>query len=290
MKASGLDLAGGGHVGAAAEVEEAVLLVGRDGPLEGLDQLELEGLVGEELACLVLGHFLADELRARGYDAPHLLLDRGQVLGLDGLGELEIVVEAVVDGRPDAELGAGVELEDGLGHHVGGRVTDGLDVGGQVQLLTKMLRAAERDKTTRPPTDDAPVRKGLRDRSLFASRRVFVRTNLPASGPRVQARLASRLLRNRGGESRTGPGREIRGTTLLRLPMAGAALIALYEEPRFRIPAFGKPLGLARAPFLGTAREWSSRSLRLGDSQPRDARIAYDPLSVGACRKLLFSV
>ena len=65
LEGVGPDLAGARDVGAAAEVEEAVLLVGRDGALEGLDELELEGLVGEELARLVLGDFLADELGAR---------------------------------------------------------------------------------------------------------------------------------------------------------------------------------------------------------------------------------
>jgi len=41
-------------------------------------------------------------------------------------GQLEVVVEAVLDGRPDGEPGAGPELEDGLGQDVGRRVTKDL--------------------------------------------------------------------------------------------------------------------------------------------------------------------
>ena len=42
--------------------------------------------------------------------------------GVSGRGELEVVVEAVLDRRADAELGAREQVQHRLGHHVGGRV------------------------------------------------------------------------------------------------------------------------------------------------------------------------
>ena len=49
----------------------------------------------------------------------HPGLDRAQVIGRDGPGQLEVVVEAVLDRRSDAQLGTREELEDGLGQDVG---------------------------------------------------------------------------------------------------------------------------------------------------------------------------
>ncbi len=134
-----------GHVRAAAQVDEPLrVAVGRhagrvNGGLTGelgvgrlvcrgdaLDDLALERLVGEEREPLGDRVFLADEGLIGGDDRPHHLLDRGQVLVREAPvpGELEVVVEAVGDRRPDREAGARVELEDGLGHHVRGRVAD----------------------------------------------------------------------------------------------------------------------------------------------------------------------
>ena len=48
----------------------------------------------------------------------HLRLDLLEVRGRQRAGQVEVVVEAVLDGRTDAELGVGEELEDGRGHHV----------------------------------------------------------------------------------------------------------------------------------------------------------------------------
>ena len=54
--------------------------------------------------------------------------------GVNGLRDVEVVVEAVGDGRADAELRLGVQLLHGLGEHVRGGVPDhaapGLGVGG----------------------------------------------------------------------------------------------------------------------------------------------------------------
>src|SRR4029453_14446361 len=52
----------------------------------------------------------------------HALLDPVQVLGPERLGDVEVVIEAVLDRRPDAQPGPGEQVLDGLGEHVGGRV------------------------------------------------------------------------------------------------------------------------------------------------------------------------
>ena len=80
-----------------------------------------------------------------------------------GFGELEVVVEAVLDRGPDAELGARIELEDGLGHHVGRRVPDGPD-GGR-SFCRHRIPPLERDKDDEAPDGRPPVRKDLREGS-----------------------------------------------------------------------------------------------------------------------------
>ncbi len=51
---------------------------------------------------------------------PHFLFDFFQIFGRERRGAVEIVIEAGVDGRPDAELGFGIELEHGRGQQVRG--------------------------------------------------------------------------------------------------------------------------------------------------------------------------
>ena len=40
------------------------------------------------------------------------------------LAQVEVVIEAVLDGRPDGDLGLGVKLQHGLGHDMRGAVAD----------------------------------------------------------------------------------------------------------------------------------------------------------------------
>ena len=134
------ELAGGRDVGADAHVDELVgVAVRRDdvarhlariefvgaGRLHAFDDLDLVRLVGEQL--LRFGHrvFRADEGLVLLDDLLHLLLDAAEVVLVERLavGQVEVVVEAVLDGGPDRELRTRVELGHRLGEHMGGRVT-----------------------------------------------------------------------------------------------------------------------------------------------------------------------
>ena len=142
--------AGVGHVRAAAQVDEARVagerrrvlrvrrrvLVGahRLGRRRGrhrvragvVDDLELEPVAGEHLAGLLGRELVADErLRLRD-DLAHARVDPLEVV-LDeraAVGQLEVVVEAVLHRRADAERGAREQVEHGLGEHVGRGVAD----------------------------------------------------------------------------------------------------------------------------------------------------------------------
>ena len=65
-----------------------------------------------------------DELR-------HASLDRRQVLLAEAALEGEVVIEAVLDHRPDGDLRRRVELLDRVGEQVGGRVADDLQALGR---------------------------------------------------------------------------------------------------------------------------------------------------------------
>jgi hypothetical protein len=101
-----------------------------------LDDLDLVRLVGEHLEGLVGGQLGPHERLVVIDDLAHAGLDRREVVVAERapVREVEVVVEAVLDRRSDRELGAGEQLRDGLGHHVGGRVaqdvTPGLGVVG----------------------------------------------------------------------------------------------------------------------------------------------------------------
>jgi hypothetical protein len=86
------------------------------------DQLELVGFVGQLGTGVLLGDDATDEALPLLHDLLHLGRDRLQVLRSEGLGRIEVVVEAVGDGRPDAELRLGVDALHRLREHVGGRV------------------------------------------------------------------------------------------------------------------------------------------------------------------------
>ena len=119
-----LDRRGVLEVRPAAEVGEVALRVERDVAVGGVDELDL--------VRLPLGLEPRPRLVARRLEAlpgPPLLelardlrLDRLQVGLVDRLGELEVVVEAVVDRRTDRDLHARVQPAHGLGEQVRRRV------------------------------------------------------------------------------------------------------------------------------------------------------------------------
>jgi hypothetical protein len=84
-----------------------------------LDDLDLVGLaqITEDLDGLCAAQHLALQGQVALDDLVHALLDGLQVIGSEGLVSGEVVVEAVLDGRADGDLGARVQLLHRLGHH-----------------------------------------------------------------------------------------------------------------------------------------------------------------------------
>ena len=115
--AIGTDRATGAHLG-------GVVVVGLR-RFDPLDDLDLVRLISEELLGLVHRHLGAHERLIRLHDLAHLGLDSPEVVVAErgAVRQFEVVVEAVLDGRADRELGAWEQPRDGLGHHVCGRVT-----------------------------------------------------------------------------------------------------------------------------------------------------------------------
>ena len=129
------------------------------------DQLELEPLVRELGPRVVVGDRPAGEPLAGLDDLEHLLLDGREVLGGERPVGQEVVVEAVLDRRPDAEQGAREQVLDGLGHRVRGRVAHDreavgrlrrhrLDLGRrasgvQVEVLERAVGVADHDGAVR---------------------------------------------------------------------------------------------------------------------------------------------
>ncbi len=87
------------------------------------DQLELVRLIGQLCSRLVLGDDPASEALARLDDLLHALLEALDVFRGERCLNVEVVVEAVLDRGPDAELGALEGVLHRLGKHVGTRVT-----------------------------------------------------------------------------------------------------------------------------------------------------------------------
>ena len=120
-------------MGPEAEVDPVAVAVEgeRLGPLGGdvLDDLDLVllALPLEERERLLHRDLLADEGVVGGDGLVGGLLDLLEVLGREGRLAGEVVVEAVLDGRADGDLGARVELLHHAGHDVGGVVARHLE-------------------------------------------------------------------------------------------------------------------------------------------------------------------
>ncbi len=128
----GTELGRVGHVRAAAQVDPLALAVERDLLARRDDVvddrgLELLALALEEGDRGVLGHHAARHRQRLGHDAPHLVLDPGQVLGRERGLAREVVVEAVLDHRADRDLGVGEQALRGLRQQMRGGVAHDLE-------------------------------------------------------------------------------------------------------------------------------------------------------------------
>ena len=178
---------GVGHVGAPAEVDERGRVAVRAhhpvagslrrrqvvaGRVDPLDDLPLVGLVREQGEALVAAVLLALEGLPFGHDLTHACLDALEVVVAEPrvVGQVEVVIEAVLDGGADRELRSRPEVEDGLGHHVRGRVAeDGASLVGVGRDDGHCRPVGKRTvEIVRPVVDDRRDR-GLRE--LSADRR-----------------------------------------------------------------------------------------------------------------------
>jgi len=115
------DLAGTLDVRPAAHLDVVADRVGRDRAAGGDDvgeALELVMLAGEEPLRLVGGDLLLHERLVEGDEARDLGLDLREVLRRDAVGEVEVVVEAVVRRRADVHLHVVEDVHDRARHKV----------------------------------------------------------------------------------------------------------------------------------------------------------------------------
>jgi hypothetical protein len=132
-------------MGPAAQVDERPMLVERDDGAvfvgQVTDDLDLVRLASCFEALRGRAAVLLESLeRVVGADLdPHLLLDRLQVGGGQRSRQVEVVVEAVADGRTDAQLRVGEDLEHGRGHDVRGRMAHRVQrvMGARIQQLRR---------------------------------------------------------------------------------------------------------------------------------------------------------
>ena len=113
-----------GHMRPAAEIDEVrpqrVLGENLAGTL--VDQLAFHPGIGVLAQPLVLVRIDALVRQVPPLDFPHLLLDLFQIFRRERRGAVEIVIKAVLDGRPDAELRLGKQFEHGRSQQVRGRM------------------------------------------------------------------------------------------------------------------------------------------------------------------------
>ena len=128
-----LDAAGGIEVGAGAQVGELALPIEGDVGVLGqvLNQFHLVGLalLLHVADGLLPGQLEALKLELLLADLAHLGLDLLQILLGEGLGAVQVVVEAIVNGRADGQLGIRPQALHRLRQHVGAGVPVGLAVG-----------------------------------------------------------------------------------------------------------------------------------------------------------------
>ena len=133
----GLEAAGGGHVGAPAQVLEVALAIEGQGFAfrDGVDQLRLVvlALLFEVGNGLVTGKLAPGDWQVGGGQFVHAGFDQGQIVGGEGALEGEVVEEALFDDRADGDLGAREQLLHGHGQQVGAGVTQDRQAFGAVR-------------------------------------------------------------------------------------------------------------------------------------------------------------
>ncbi len=82
------------------------------------DQLQLVRLSGEFLTRRVVADHTAGEQLPLLYDLAHPPLDGGQIVRRERPAHIEVVVETVLDRRPDAQPGLGKQVLYRLRHHM----------------------------------------------------------------------------------------------------------------------------------------------------------------------------
>jgi hypothetical protein len=121
---------------AAAEIEPVALLVDLDGLVgrDRVDQFDLEhfAVVAEHLLGLLAGPDLLGKGFVARDDLAHLLFDRGKIFRREWLVAEEVVIEAVLDGGTDRDLGTGPQRLHRLGQHMRGVMPDQLQRAGIV--------------------------------------------------------------------------------------------------------------------------------------------------------------
>ena len=122
--------AGGRAVGAGAQVGEVALGVQADNGVfrQVVDQFYfIDFLFRCKAGQRVLaGHFAADQRDILFNDFCHFLFNSGQIFRCEDMFAVDIVIETGIDGRADGEFYAREQMLDGLGHHVGRGMADGM--------------------------------------------------------------------------------------------------------------------------------------------------------------------
>ena len=142
------DRAGRIGMAAAAEVGKRADRIERDrfalGDLAcdlNLIRVALEGVDGLVSRDLAAGHRVI-----RGHDLVHPLLQTLEVLGRERVGPIEIVVESVLDRRPNGRFGFGEQILNGIGEYVS-RGMPQLRKSGHIGAVPSVLRSGAHPST-----------------------------------------------------------------------------------------------------------------------------------------------
>ena len=155
--------------------------------------LRLVAALAEDLERLVPRHLDALERRVLGDDLAHLRLDRREVLGREGAGEAEVVLELLA-----VVLAAGVverlrpEPGHRVGQHVLGRVADELArlgaAGGEELERAAGARAARADRSGAPASSAPTASWASRGPMEWATSRAVVPADTARSEPSGRVR------------------------------------------------------------------------------------------------------